>query len=89
MPIAAESVSPLLNSRNGPCQAKVDRIDGGLPSQLELLLRVERSRGGVIGDLEIGDDAEDALLLLLLNLRFRYFYSRSRHMHFGDGGGEF
>src|SRR5438876_4969451 len=42
LPIAAESISCLLNSRNGTRQAKVDRIDGGLPRQLEFLFRVER-----------------------------------------------
>src|SRR5207253_9080922 len=85
LPIAAESISCLLNSRNGTRQAKVDRIDGGLPRQLEFLFRVERSRGGVIGDVEIGNHAEDALLLFILDLGFGYFHWRHRYLHLGRG----
>ena len=68
LPIAAVRICRLFNSRNGSGQAKVDRIHGGLPRKLELLLRLERSRSGVIGDIEIGNDAKDALLLFILDL---------------------
>jgi len=85
LPIAAESVNCLLNSRNGAGHAKVDRIDGGLPRQLELLFRVERSRGGVIGDVEIGNHPEDALLLFILDLGFGYLDRRHRDLHLGRG----
>src|SRR5712671_7432740 len=39
LPISTESVCRLLNSRNGPSYAKVDRIHCGFPRKLELLLR--------------------------------------------------
>src|SRR5205085_1708683 len=81
--IAAEGVGRLLNSGNGSRQAKVDGIDGGLPRELKFLFRVERSGGGVISDIKIGNDAEDALLLFILNLGFGYFDRRHRDFHCG------
>ncbi len=39
-------------------------IDGGFEGEFELQLRRERLGVGLIDDVEIGDDAENALLLL-------------------------
>ena len=70
LPISTESIGRLLNSRNRRGHAKVDRIHGELPRQLELLPRVERSGRMVVGDVEIRNDTEDALLLFILDLGF-------------------
>jgi hypothetical protein len=45
-----------------------NRIDGDPEGQLELQLRRERHGIVIIDDVEIGDDAENALLLLYLDL---------------------
>ena len=69
-------------------QYERDRIDGGLPGQLEFLSGAQGDGVWIVGDVEIRNHAEDALLFLLLNLRFRLLFRRGCHVHFGDGGGE-
>src|SRR5271154_416380 len=79
--ISAEGIVGLLDSREDANDSKRDRIHRCLPCQLELQLRRERDRLGVVADIKIRDDAEQALLLLNLDLVFRHLFSGQCHLH--------
>jgi len=87
LPIAAEIVLRLLNPRNNGVHSETDWIDGSLPGQLKLLPGGQRGCVGNVADVEIGNDAEDALLFLDFDLVLRHVYSCGRYSHFGRGGG--
>ena len=61
-------VSCLLGGGSYTYAEKSDRIEGDLGGELKLQLRCERRGILIIGYIEIGDQAEDALLLLDLDL---------------------
>ena len=56
-----------------PGDTKRNRIGGGAPGQMQLLLTRQRNRILVVRDIEIGDHTRDALLLLLLELLGCFF----------------
>src|ERR1700720_208098 len=88
LPVSAEGVLRLLDAGNRANQYERDGIGRGLPGQLEFLPGPQRDGVGIVGDVEIREHAEHALLFLLLNLDFRQFLERRRDPHFHDGGGE-
>src|SRR5947199_10442999 len=59
-----------LNSRDEADHAAPDRIQMGLPRQLELLLGGQRDAVRVISHEEIRQDTKEALLLWFFDLRF-------------------
>ena len=63
-----------------------DWIDGRLPGQLEFLPRGEGKRMGIVGDIEIWNDAEHALLLFILDLRLGHFGAGKGDLHIGNIG---
>ncbi len=63
-----------------------DGIEECLPSKLELLLCCERDGVGDVADVEVWDEAEDALLLLGLDLGLGYFLRRGCDLDVDCGG---
>ena len=73
LPISTQTAIRLLNSGNGPSQREVNGVDCRLPGKLELLFRVQRCRIGDIADVEVGNEAQHALLFLDFDLLLGHF----------------
>src|SRR5208282_1231073 len=84
--ISGEVILRLLNSGNASDKDDGEGIENGLPGKLELLPRVERCGIGDVGDIEIGKNAEDTLLLLNLDLLFGNFGLRESDLHVSQTG---
>ena len=52
---------PLLDARGDAGGEEGDRVDGDFDGQLEFLFASERGCVGDVADVEVGEDAEDAL----------------------------
>ena len=65
-------ISRLINPGQHANRDNRDPVARRFPGKLEFLLRGERSGIGNVGDIEIGDDPEDALFFLLFDLNWRH-----------------
>ena len=84
--VAGVGVVGLLEAGDGSGHDEGDGVDGGLPGHLELLLR-GHGRGVLdVGDVEVGEDGEDALLFLDLDLSGGYIFSRGGDFDGGERG---
>lgn len=83
--ISGELVDRLLDSRGGANQDECYRIDGVSKGKLEFLPRIERRGVLDIADIEIGNDAEDALLLFGFDLALRDYGGRLDYDRGVDG----
>ena len=87
LPIAAEIVLRLFNSRDDAIHCKTDWIDGGFPGQLKFLPGGQRGCVGDVADVEVRKHAKDALLFFDLDFVLRHIYGRGRYAHLSRGGG--
>ena len=85
-PIATVSIVGLLETCKGSGEAECDRVNQRLPSQLKFLPRIQRSRRRNVSDIEIGNDAENALFLLYMDLLFRDFHLALVNLDLNRGG---
>jgi hypothetical protein len=81
LPIAAEIVLCLFNSRDDAIHCKTDRIDGGFPGQLKFLSGGKRGCVGDIADIEVRKHPKNALLFFDLDFVLRHIYGRGRYAH--------
>ena len=68
--VSAEAVGGLFDSGDDPGGGEGDGIDVGLPGEREFLASGEWGGVGVVGYVEVGEDAEDALGFFQLQLLF-------------------
>ena len=79
----AGSASRLVDAGQGAYPENGEGVGGGFQGEVELQLGGKRRGVGVIDDVEIGDDAKDALRLLYLDLLEGDFLRRINHAYRG------
>src|SRR5271156_222465 len=82
--VSAGSVGSLLGSCDDSSDCKIDWINGAAPGELKFLFGAQRSGIRNVADIEIGNDAEDALLFFDLELFFGDFDARDVHLNLGE-----
>src|SRR5262249_48092784 len=88
LPVPTERVLRLLDSRNKTDAREGEWIQIRSPRELNFLFCVERSGIGFVGDVKIGNQAEDALFFLLLNFFLGDFHRRNGDTNFRSLGGQ-
>ena len=78
----------LLRSCNSSqANTSVTRVNGCARCHFGLRFGAERSRGGDIADIKVGNNAEHALLFFGLDLIFRRLFLWDYNLHIGHVGG--
>ena len=77
----------MFDACEGSIEHEVDGVDQCPEGEFELLLGVERDGVEDIADVEVGDDAEDALVLLLVDLGLGDVGLRGGDLDVGGGAG--
>ena len=72
--VTGQGVGSLLNAGNGAADEEAGWVEDGLAGELKLLSRGERGCVPIVCDEEIGDEADETLMLFDVNLCFCQIY---------------